>query len=115
MISEALSLPWWQGLSFLLHIFLEVELQVLENQVELLLAEEHLSKLNNVRVLQVLQQRNLTDSCTRNAVIFFLESNFLDCHSFIGFQVPRLINDAISALAELLQLLVLVQIAHRLR
>lgn len=42
LVQETLSLRWRESRSLLLHEFLEIELEVLEDQVELLLTEQNL-------------------------------------------------------------------------
>ena len=109
LIQETLSLFGRECGTFLLHILLEVELQVLEDEIQLVLREQHFLKseychilvylLNDIRVPEILQKTDFADSGRRDAVILLLKSDFLDSDVFARFQVVRSVDDTIRAFA----------------
>ena len=60
-------------------------------------------------MLQILEQTNLADSSGWNAIVLLLESYLLDGHELASLKVLGLVDDTVSALAELLEPLVLVE------
>ena len=56
-----LGVPVGVGLPVLVHMFLQVHVQVLEDHVELVLGVHHVQQLDHGRVLQLLQEGDLTD------------------------------------------------------
>lgn len=65
--------------------------------------------LNNVGVLQVLQQADLSDGSARDAVVFFLQSDLLNGYQFTSLGVESLVDDSVGALSQLLLLNVLLK------
>ena len=120
MIQEALTLCRRQRFANFLHVFLQVILQPLKDEVQLVLREKHLLQsvvrlkfilhlLDNVRMLEVLQQGDLADGRRRHTVVLPLQSDSLDRDDFIGQSVDCLVDDTVRALAEAFTLLILLQ------
>ena len=62
LIQEQLRLFLWQWLiTLLLHVLLQIEFEVLEDQIELVLAVDNFFQLNDVGVAQALEQADLSD------------------------------------------------------
>jgi len=99
LVSEALCLLWRQCRSLLLHVLFEIVLEVLEYQVELLLGEQHFFEFDDIGMLEVLQEGDLSDSCTGDAIVLLLKSDFLDGNYLIGLGVLRLVDDTIGTLS----------------
>ena len=49
---------------------------------------------NNLLILQLFQQADFPDSRTRNALIFSLQSDLLQCNDVICLRIPRLVDNA---------------------
>lgn len=114
LIKERLGLFGRQGSTLLLHVLLEVVLEVFEHQVELVLGEQHLLKFDNVGMPQILQQADFADSSGRDTIIFLFESDFLNSDQLVRLLVDCLIHDTVGTLTELLETLVLVERADGL-
>ena len=56
---------------------------------------------DDVRVLQLAQQRDLPDRRAGNALVLCLETHFLERDDLAGAAVLGLVDDAVGALAEL--------------
>lgn len=67
--------------SVLVQVFLQVEVDVLKDEVQLVIfrrrAMKNVLQMNNVRVPQLLQERDLPDSRARDALVRVLQSNLL--------------------------------------
>lgn len=109
LIEERLSLLGRQGSTLLLHVLLEVVLEVFEHQVQLVLREQHFLELDNIRMPQVLQQADFADSRRRDAIVFLFESDLLDSNQLVGFLVQGLIHDTVGTFTEFFEALVFVQ------
>lgn len=112
LVRETLRLLRWQSRPLLLHILLEVILEVLEHQVELLLRKQHFLELYDVRVFEVLEEGNFPNSRTWDAIILLFKSNLLNCYDFVCFCVLCLVYDTIGSLSEFLEPLVLVEVPN---
>lgn len=66
--------------------------------------------LYDVRMFDSFKERDLTDSCGGNSVVFLLQSDFLKSHICTIDQVFALVNNTISTFSELLFFLVSVQL-----
>lgn len=109
LVQETLSLLWRECGTFFLHVLLEVELEVFEDEIQLILREQHFLKpmighifvylLNDVRVSEILQKTDFADSGRGDAVVLLLESNFLDSDIFACLQVVCSVDDTIRAFA----------------
>ena len=102
LIRELLDLFWRQRSAKLAHILLQVVFAVLEDQEEAVLLINHFLQstcindnqklkmiqfyylLDYVRVLDALQQADLTNSRTRHSIILLLELNLLQRHNLHG-------------------------------
>lgn len=93
-------LVMWQRL----HILLQVHAQELKDQVEFILLHEHIHERDNIRMLELSEQRDLSDGCAWNALFIVLEANLLQGDHLIGDLVLALVDDTISTLANLLDL-----------
>ena len=87
-----------------LHVLLEVEVAVLEAQVELALLRhvEHVLQLDDVRVVELLEERHLAQRRARHALVLALELDLLERRDLAGLLVRRDVHLAEGALAELL-------------
>ena len=96
-----------------LHVLLEVHGEELEDQVELVLLHEHVHERDDVGMLKLAQQRDLAYGRARHALLVVLQADFLERHQLIGDLVLALVDDAVRALADLLDLDVVRQrVAH---
>lgn len=68
-----------------LHVFLQVEIKEFEDKVQFVtVCMNDVEQLDDVRVLHLLQERDLADGGTRDALIFGFETNFLQSDDTIG-------------------------------
>lgn len=82
----------WKGLSAStfahwksLHVFLKVEIQEFENEVKLVTIGVHnVEEADDVGVVHLLEQRNLTNSCARDTFIFRFQANLLQGNNTAG-------------------------------
>ena len=65
-------------------------------------------------MLQILEQRDLPYSCTGDTIIFFFQSDLLNCDCLSRFQVDRFVNYTVCTFSELLKLFVLLKTLNRL-
>ena len=68
--------------------------------------------LDNVWMLEVLQQTNLSDCCTWDTIIFLLQSNLLDGNDLTSLSVFGFVDDTVGTLSQFVQLLVLFNTIH---
>ncbi len=82
-----------------LHVLLQVQIQELEHQVQLLAVGVHdVQQSHDVRVVHLLQQRDLADGRARYAFVLGLQPDLLEGHDPVWVsEVARLVDDAISA------------------
>lgn len=95
----------------LVHVALEIEVEVLEDEVELRLGMNNVEQPGNafvsssasssaapnaqrnapddVLILHLLEQRNLPDSCARHSLILCLEPDLLERDDLVRLLVPR--------------------------
>jgi len=66
-----------QGSTFLVKILFHVQIEVLKDQVNLILAMDDVHKVHDTRMVQFLKERHLTDGCAGNAFIRVLYFDFL--------------------------------------
>ena len=78
LVRETLNLGQGQSSSNMPHVLLQIIVAVFEDEVELVLRVDNFFQLNDVGVLQALQEGDLADGSARNAVVFFLELDFLE-------------------------------------
>ena len=124
MVEEALCLFGRECRTLLLHILLQVVLEIFEDEVQLVLGEQYFLEpmlrqlavylLNNVRVPQILQETDFADSGRRDAIVLFFESDLLDGNVLARLQVMRPVDDTVRSFAQLLKLLILIQAGNRL-
>lgn len=69
--------------------------------------------LDDVGVLQVFEEGDLSDGRTGHTIVFFLEPDFLDGHNLVGLGVLRLVDNTIGSLTQLLEPLVLIEVPNR--
>lgn len=68
-----------------LHVFLQVEVEVLEDKVELVaIGVDNVQQLDNVGVLHFFEEGDLADGGTGDTLIFGLETNLLESDDTIG-------------------------------
>lgn len=89
---------------------LEVLVEELEHERQLLVRVQHIDQAHDVGMLKLLEQGNFTDSGTRNTLLFGLETDGFERVNLAGVDVPGLMHNTVSTLADLLQLLVLVNL-----
>ena len=65
--------------------------------------------LDYVWVLQIFQKWNFTDCSTWYAIIFFLQSNFLNCHIFQSLKVLGLVYHTICSFSKLFKFFIFVE------
>mmetsp|Transcript_29447 Transcript_29447/g.80815 ORF Transcript_29447/g.80815 Transcript_29447/m.80815 type:complete len:353 (+) Transcript_29447:448-1506(+) len=86
---------------------LQVLVEILEDERQLLLGVDNVVKADDVGVLQLLEDGYLTDRRRRDALVLRLEANLLERDEVTRKAVLCLVHDAISALTNLLDLLIL--------
>ena len=52
---------WQSGSTVVIHVLFEVHVEVFEDKVQLLVAVDHIQKLDNVAMIQLFQQGDLTN------------------------------------------------------
>ena len=124
MVEEALCLFGRERRTLLLHILLQVVLEIFEDEVQLVLGEQYFLEpmlrqlavylLNNVRVPQILQETDFADSGRRDAIVLLFESDLLDGNVLTRLQVMCPVDDTVRSFAQLLKLLILIQAGNRL-
>ena len=118
LVEEALCLLLGEWLiPVLSHVLFQVKLQVLEDKIELLLGINDLLQFDDVWMFKSFEEGDFSDGSRRHSIILFLQSDFLQGHDLARLQVLALIHDTISALTELLHILValeLVRVLHKL-
>jgi hypothetical protein len=62
---------------------------------------------NNIWMVQLLEKRDLTNSCAWNTLILGLEANALQCNNLTGFTVLGFVHDTVRAFTELIDLAIL--------
>ena len=90
------------------HVFLEVQVQKLKDEVELGICVDDVLEPDDVGVLELFQQRNLPDGRGGDPFLFLLEPDLLEGDRRARRPVSGLVDDAVGALADLLDFLVLV-------
>ena len=70
VVSLSVSLPVLVVGGVVVHVLLEVHVEVLEDHVELVVGVHHVQQLHHVLVLQLLQQRDLADRRRGDALRF---------------------------------------------
>lgn len=80
-------------LNFLFHILFDVIIKVLKDNMKLFIFINDLFYLYNIRMFERLQQSDLSNCGTRNSIIFFLESYFLECNNlkWVISDIPHLL------------------------
>lgn len=111
LVSELFHGLWRQGATDLPHVLLEVIFAVFKDEIQVVLLINYFLELNDIRMLDALEQRDLADGCARHAVVLLLQLDLFECHDFVGLHVLGLVDHTIGTLTELVQLLVLVEIA----
>ena len=110
LVQEQLRLLLGQRLvSLLLHVLFQIELEVLEDQVELVLAVDNFLQLDNVGMAQALEETNLSDGGGGHTIVFLLQSNLLKCDYLARYQIAALVNNTVGALSQFLLSLVAIQ------
>ena len=74
------------------------------------LADDHLLELDDVLVSYVEQQVDLAQAAYRQPILLLFHADALQRHDFLGLDVARSVHDAVRALANTIQLLILVHI-----
>jgi hypothetical protein len=82
------------------HVFLEVLVQELEDQVQLAVGLDAVQEVHHVVVLQGFQQRDLTECGTWDALVFEFQANSLQCHDLLRLAIARLVHDTVRAFAD---------------
>ena len=91
-------------------LFLEVKLHVLEHQVHLRGAHDHVLQLHDVFVLDFSQHRYFADGRARHALRLGLQLDLLKRDDLLGRQVDALVDHTVGAFAQRLDLLDLVDL-----
>mmetsp|Transcript_12199 Transcript_12199/g.35094 ORF Transcript_12199/g.35094 Transcript_12199/m.35094 type:complete len:259 (+) Transcript_12199:537-1313(+) len=86
------------------HVLLQVEVTELKAQVQLVIIWhiEDVLQLDDVRVLQLLEERHLTQSCARHAFVLTLQLDLLERGGLAGMLMRRNVDFPKGALAQLL-------------
>jgi hypothetical protein len=100
LVHEGFDLELLAGRPLFVEIFFEIKVKELENQVQFIFAVDNVFELHNVWVSQLLEERNLSNGCRRNALIGVLEPNFLKSDDLVCFPVASFEDDAIGAFAK---------------
>jgi hypothetical protein len=74
------------SLALCVHVLLQVLVHVFEHQHELILGVDNIVKADNVLVLQLLHQGDLSDCC-RGCAFFRIEVDFLECYQLSGLSI----------------------------
>ena len=90
--------------------FLQVLVEIFEDESEFSVRMKYIDEPHNIRMLELLQQGDLSDSSGRNTLILRLETNLLQRINLVGIRIARLVNNTVGALANHLNLLVLVNL-----
>ena len=80
---------------------LEVLVEEFEHKGELLVGVEHINQPDNIWMLQLFQEGDLSDSGGGDTFILGLESNGLECVDFSGVDISGLVDHSIGSLAHL--------------
>ena len=86
-----------------LHVLLQIQVQVLEDEVELVaVGVDNVEQANDVRVVHFLEQRNLADGRGRDALILGLETDLLQRNNALvgSAQVESLVDDTVRTCEE---------------
>ena len=94
------------------HKLLQVLVQKLKHQRQLPLRVDHVVQPHNVRVHQLLQQRDLPDRRARHPLVNAVQPDPLQRHNLPRLPVLRLVHHPVRPLTHLLQLRVLVHLAR---
>jgi hypothetical protein len=80
-----------------LHVFLQIAVKILKDQVELVtVGVDNVEQLNDVGILHLLEQGDLADGSARNAFIFSLETDLLQGDDTVGVvQFASLVDDTV--------------------
>ena len=70
-------LLWVVDLGMLVHVLLEVHVEVLEDHVELVVRVHHVEELDHVGVLELLQQGDLADGRAGDALGFAMRKSLV--------------------------------------
>lgn len=90
------------------HVFLEVVFEELEHQMQFVLAVHHVLELNNVRMLQLLEQRDFSDRSRRHALVLSVQTDLFQGNDALSLFIPRFIHHAIRSLPDLFDFQVLI-------
>jgi hypothetical protein len=93
------------------HVTFEVAVDIFEHQVEFVLPRDYFFHAHYVGVVQFLQQRDLADGSGGDAFVLMVQSDFLDCHDFVGDFISGFIDNAIGAFTDFVDALVAVDFA----
>ena len=86
-----------------LHVLLQVQIQVLEDEVELVaVGVDDVEEADNVRVVHFLEQRNLADGGGRDTLVLSLETNLLQRNNALvgSAQVESLVDNTVRTCEE---------------
>jgi len=106
LVQVFLNLHVFQSTAGVKQLF-QILVEVLENQSELLVSVQHVNQSHDVRVLQLFQQSDFTDSCGWDAFLFGLKSDLFESVDLACFRVLCLIDDTIGTLSDHVDLVVL--------
>lgn len=83
-----------------LHVFLQVEIQILEDQIQLVtVGVDDVQQADNVWVVHLLEQRNLTDGSRRDTLIFGFQTDLLEGDNAVvgGGQITGFVDNSVRA------------------
>ena len=83
-----------------LHVFFQVPIQKLENQVQLAIRLDTILKLNNIVVAKLPQKGNLPQGSGRNSLILNFQANALQSYNLIGCFITGLVHNTIGTLTQ---------------
>ena len=73
------------------------------------MGEENFLELNDVGMLQVFEEGDLSDGSAGYSIFFFLKSDFLDGNEFTSVEVLAFVYHTIGTFTKFLELLILIQ------
>lgn len=80
-----------------LHVFLEIEVEELEHEIELVAVRvDNIEQTNNVGVVHFFEERDLADGSARDTLIFGLETDLFESNDSAAIcQISRLVNNTV--------------------
>lgn len=91
----------WQAVLHLihLHVLLEIEIEILEDEKEPVVGVNDIEKLDDVQVVELFEQRDLAYRCRRHAVHFGVEPDAFERHCAACAGVACSVHHAVCAFA----------------